>query len=529
VGALAVLGVALASAPAAAQQPLLWGGLKPGPHSVGYRVHVLFDHTRQYDPDYVTEAGALLIHKARPILVCLWYPAQKTSAKPMEYRGYLELPRGDTRLAPFLRRLDHNLNAVVSEETVGKEPPYRTAAESAAFGQLLATKTLAVKDATPAEGRYPAVIHHPGLGGTYEDNSVLFELLASHGYVVLSSAYPSPDAWSVRIGSDLHCSFRDMEFLAHSARELSFADADRLGAMGHSWGAIAVLHWAALPESPLGAFVTLDSGFEYVSVEDCGAEPLVYHMRTYKGNIRAAALRVASAERKANFDLLEPHLKYAPRYEATVAALTHNDYLTQGVIRPALMPQKWPVAKQARRTGYDRICRHILYFLDATLKQQTAAREALQRSVRGEGLDDGFKLRFRPAARVPPTTRQLAVYLQQHGVEKTVAFIRTVPDHPISKLVGAASVLIEDGDPKAALPALLLVAKDCPKTTIVQIKLGQALALIGDRQAALAAYRKAGELLPGDETVGNAREAWRYLIGKGLKELGRSETPAKDG
>jgi hypothetical protein len=89
--------------------------------------------------------------------------------------------------------------------------------------------------------------------------------------------------------------------------------------------------------------------------------------------------------------------------------------------------------------------------------------------------------------------------------------------------------LIEDGDPKAALPALMLVAKERPKTTIVQIKLGQALALIGDRQAALVAYRKAGALLPGDETVGNAREAWKYLIGKGLKELGQSETPAKDG
>jgi hypothetical protein len=421
------------------------------------------------------------------------------------------------------------MNAVVSEETVGKEPPYRTAVESTAFARLLATKTLAIKDAAPAKGPFPVVIYHPGLGGTHEDNSVLFELLTSHGYVVLSSAYPSPDAWSVRIGSDLHCSFRDMEFLARSAREMPFADADRLGAMGHSWGAIAVLHWAALPQSPLGAFVTLDSGFEYVSVEECGAEPLIYHMRTNKGNILSAALRVASVERKANFDLLESHLKYAPRYEATVAALTHNDYLTHGAIRPALMAEKWPDAKQARRTGYDRICRHILFFFDATLKQQAAAREALQWSVRGEGLDDGFKLRFRPAAQVPPTTRQLAVYLQQHGVEKTVEFIQTVPDHPIDRLVGAASVLIEDGDPKAALPALMLVEKQRPKTTIVQIKLGQALTLIGDREAALAAYRKAEQLLPGDETVGNAREAWKYLIGKGLKELGQSESPPNGG
>src|SRR5262249_9813610 len=103
------------------------------------------------------------------------------------------------------------------------------------------------------------------------------------------------------IGSDLHTSFRDLEFLSRFARELPFADADRLGAMGHSWGATAVLHWAALPDSSLRAFVTLDSGWEYIAVEDSGAEPLVFHMKTNKGNIRAAALRFASTERKANF------------------------------------------------------------------------------------------------------------------------------------------------------------------------------------------------------------------------------------
>jgi hypothetical protein len=87
------------------------------------------------------------------------------------------------------------------------------------------------------------------------------------------------------------------------------------------------------------------------------------------------------------------------------------------------------------------------------------------------------------------------VYLKEHGVDKTAEFIRTVPDYPMNRLVGAASVLIEDGDPQVALPALMLIAKQCPQTTMVQVKLGQALALIGDRQAALAAYRKAGERL----------------------------------
>src|SRR5262249_21193782 len=249
--------------------------------------------TRQYDREFVTDPTKPPVHKPRPIYIAVWYPAQQTDAKPMEYRQYLDVSSTDPLFAPFVKRLSRHVVNVVSDTVVGKEPAARTPAETAAFEQLLATKTFAVKGAPPAEGRFPVVLHHPGLDGVADDNSVLFELLASHGYVVLSSAYPNWYAEGLGITSDLHTSFRDMEFLSRFARELRFADADHLGAMGHSWGGTAVLHWAALPDSPLRAFVTLDSGLEYVAIEDTGAEPLIFHMRTNKGNIRAAALRFA--------------------------------------------------------------------------------------------------------------------------------------------------------------------------------------------------------------------------------------------
>jgi hypothetical protein len=530
--ALAAVVVALSAGPASGQEPLLWGSLKPGPHAVGYLSLYRLDHTRQYDREFATDPMKPPVPKPRPILICVWYPANKTDAKPMEYRQYLDVSSNDPLIAPFVKRLSRHVVAVVSDTTVGKEPANRAPAETAAFERLLATKTFAVKDAPPAAGRFPVVLNHAGLSGVADDNSVLFELLASHGYVVMSSAYPNWYAEGVGITSDLHTSFRDLEYLSRYARELKFADADRLGAMGHSWGAIAVLHWAALPDSPLGAFVTLDSGFEYGAIEDTGAEPLIFHMRTNKGNIRAAALRFAGRPGlTVNFDFLEPHLKYAPDYQAAVASLTHNDYLTHGAIGPALLPEKWPDPKGARRTSYDRLCRHVLLFFDATLKQQAAARESLEKSVRGEGLDDGFRLKFKPAAPVPPTNGQLASCLKQHGLEKTLELIRSFPDANPRRVVGAASVLVKDGDATAALPALRWAAKEYRNVTTFQVLLGQALALTGDRAGALAAYRKAAELFPDDDEMAKnerLREGYKYLINKGLKELGAPVPPPKD-
>src|SRR5262249_39698844 len=193
-------------------------------------------------------------HKPRPILICIWYPPQRNDAKPMEYRQYLEVPAGDAVIAPFVKRLSHHVVSRVSEGTVGKEPANRTPAETAAFERLLATKTFAVKDAPPAKGRFPVVIHHPGLNGVADDSSVFCETLASHGYVVLCSAYPNWYAEGVGISSDLHTYFRDLEFLLRYVRELPFADSDRPGAMGHSWGPIPLLHSPALPHSSLPAF-----------------------------------------------------------------------------------------------------------------------------------------------------------------------------------------------------------------------------------------------------------------------------------
>jgi hypothetical protein len=189
------------------------------------------------------------------------------------------------------------------------------------------------------------------------------------------------------------------------------------------------------------------------------------------------------------------------------------------------MAEKWPDPKGTRRTSYDRLCRHILLFFDATLKQKEAARESLNKSLRGEGLDDGFRLAFKPAAPAPPTQAQIASYLKQHGVEKTVSWIQSIPNLPTEQVASAAFVLLKDHDATAALPALRYATKKYPKVAGYQVWLGQALGLTGDREGALAAYRKAAELLPGDDSAGNWRELYKHWIKKGLNEIGPSEPP----
>ena len=504
---------------AKAQTPLLWGGLKSGPHAVGFRLRYTLDQSREYDPEFSTEVNRLPIHRPRPIMIGIWYPAQTTNASRMPYRQYLDISPRSGPLVPFASRLESAMRHVVGNETTGHEPGAMTPAESRAFERLLATPTFAVKDAPAASGTFPVILYHPGTAGTYEDNSVLFEYLASHGYLVVSSAYPAPDASSAFIQGDMAGSFADLDVLVSFARTLPNADADRLGVMGHSYGAWVSFAWTAKVGSPVRALITLDSGFEYDSLP-AGPELLQLHMKANRNNIRAATLRVASTDRQPHFEYLDPYLKFVPRYEASITSLTHNDYLIHGAIRPDLLPEKWPDARRERRASYDRLAEVIFNFLEASLKQRPEARALLSQSVDKSASDSRLRLQFKAAAPVPPTQRQMAQYLRQYGAAKAMAMLRAFPDVAESKMVFGIVALLDDDDLKTALPALLVAEKTYPKNAGMQALLGQTLAGTGDKTGAERAYRKALVLLPDDETVGVFRSYWKAQIERGLKELG---------
>jgi len=498
---------------------LLWGSLEPGPYAAGFQRQYKLDHSREYDPDFLADTSRLPVHRPRPIMIGIWYPARQTNAERMTYGQYLDISPGSVSLRPFASRLASAMRDAVEQETTGHAAEAMTPAEVKAFDRLLATRTFAVKDAPAASGKFPVLLYHPGSSGTYEDNSALFEYLASRGYIVVSSVFPDPDGTSILVAGDISASFADLDFLAGFARAMPNADVDRLAVMGHSYGAWVSFAWTAKLDSPVRALITFDSGFEYDSLS-AGPELLQQHMARNRNSIRAATLRVASTERQPHFEYLDPYLKFVPRYEASVTSLKHNDYLTHGAIGPDLMPEKWPDAQKDRRASYDRLAELVSSFLDATLKQRPEARAFLSQSVARSASESRLRLQFKPAVPVPPTQRQVAQYLRLHGPEKAMTMLRAFPEAAESKMTFGIVSLLEDGDTQTALPSLRLAEKAYPTNAGIQALLGTALSRTGDKVGAAKAYRQALVLLPNDSTVGVFRGYWKSRIERGLKELG---------
>jgi hypothetical protein len=133
---------------AVAQDPPLFKFSEaPGPYAVGLKVVEQYDHSRTYRALTDDLGKPYSGERARPLQTLIWYPAQKSAAKPMTFGDYADLLSAETNFGS-------------SKETIALSIIREVSAPS--FSSLL----WAVRDAMPASGRFPIVIYAPSFSGS---------------------------------------------------------------------------------------------------------------------------------------------------------------------------------------------------------------------------------------------------------------------------------------------------------------------------------------------------------------------------
>jgi tetratricopeptide (TPR) repeat protein len=488
--------------------PPLLGSLRLGPYAVGFQSRYEFDETRVYDSEYLL-AEKPQPKNPRPIFIGIWYPAAQQAGARMVFRDYLKPLSATSRMPEFAQRLRVHSRNMMCLYMLRKEFRSLNPQEHAAFETFLSTTTSAVLDAPPAAGKFPVVIYHPGLGGTYEDNSVLFEYLASYGYVVFSSAYQAADSTFLNINGDYHTSFQDLNYLSHIATTLPFADASRLGAMGHSYGGCAVLAWRAQPGSALNAVVSIDSTVEYVDLDapnlrDVKALFIVNQKST------TPTIRFADPKRNPRFETLDAYLAYAPRYEVTVNGQEHSDFTSQGMLGRELLATVGgdPGTAALSRRNYDEIDTRILHFLDAYLKRENAALELLAAG----------NIHYKAPQPLTPTGAQLVRLYDHHALDN-------LPGLEEEVFEAAAMILMDGSRRDDAVKLLSLGTEKFPNSASLQQMLGDCLRMARDPAKAAEAYRRALRLIDSDVTLKEEeRIEAKKEISESLQSLARRES-----
>jgi dienelactone hydrolase len=388
--------------------PLLWGDSEPGPYPVGFATSYELDHGLIY-PDHDPAKHP------RPLLVAVWYPAAAgTGCGPMTYGGYFELESNDKLLREFSQRLGEYSLQTACLETVGRRLGDLDTQARSALEALLATPTSAMRDAGPAAGRFPLLVYHPGLGGSYEENAVLFEILASHGYVVVSSAYQSPQGVYLEIDGNIESSLSDMERLIGLMSQREFVDRMRIGVMGHSYGAGAALEMFSRSRL-VDLVISFDSTCDY-DICHPGWRAQASRLAASRRSMTAPMLLFATPS--AEFTLFRS-LVYAERRMVRIDGLKHNEFLSHGVARRRLAGDNGSEAARAVVEGYERLCAITLAFVDQHFTADPDGRSRVDQLAAG-----AHSYEHLPGLPAPPNELEFDRLVELEGAAAAIESLR---------------------------------------------------------------------------------------------------------
>ena len=244
---------------ALSQEYPFWGELEEGKYLVGYSDTVVYNKDQVYSfLDY--EAN-------KPYFISMWYPLNKdTNSSTRVYADYFKLnvPKTLKSLRDSLIQMQQTslINYGIKNRLDSWDNREYGKSEQELFNKILRTKVNANQSNKRPENKYPVIVYHHGMGGTKEENSVLFEYLASHGFVIISSNYHWPDQRDNI--ADLK---NDLKFIVDYTTTLSFIDQDQIHFMGHSWGSQMGLILNQTGNHPIKSFILLDNTLEQMSLE----------------------------------------------------------------------------------------------------------------------------------------------------------------------------------------------------------------------------------------------------------------------
>jgi hypothetical protein len=507
-----------ASGGSSKEVPVFWGKLKPGPHAIGFKSAWELDFSRTYNRVFEDKTKYASGKAPRPILINIWYPAKEPDhVRPMVHREYLAIESRDPRLTKFASELVDYERSVVCKYVMGQPAAKLSEVERRLFDRFWDTPTATLRDAPPADGKFPIVIYHAGAGSSFEDNAVLCEFLASHGYVVVGSAFQEASGESFNIDAG-QGSFRDIEFLIAHASRFPRADWKHIGLAGHSAGAHASLRFRALAACAVDAVVSLDTTQDYFSLATHGWEVMTEEVLRDVKNVTGPVLFVANAH--AVFDFADS-LKYAERYYLTFRGQGHEEFISQGIMRRLLASWAKPDNAKVReelervRANYTAICDYILRFFNVYLKADTSRRDLLikpyaKNPLGGPGphvdhvsVGVSGAVAFRDEQDTAPAPRQIRRFVAEHGAPATVALLKRLykkdPTAPVFHSdLGFALVdeLLERGRDRDAVAIFRLYGSFDPANLQTYVNWGDRYRRFGDRTAAQEYYSKALRLDP---------------------------------
>jgi pimeloyl-ACP methyl ester carboxylesterase len=189
----------------------------------------------------------------------IWVPKQTVNGQALTYSDLFSFKSPDKSLALLRDTLNRGYIDYVRDRltrTIGDEDSTLKARSAQMLDQLLHLPVRSRFSEKP-EGKFPVIVYHHGYDGWGHENFLFAEYITSKGFVVVGTNYEWPDhegSWEK--GNS------DIAHILTFAKHLPYVDSARIFALGHSWGAQALLYYDNTPTQPFQATVALHTTME---------------------------------------------------------------------------------------------------------------------------------------------------------------------------------------------------------------------------------------------------------------------------
>lgn len=337
-------------------QSPLWVDLKAGSYDVGFKVNYLIDSTQQMmSSDSLPHAI-----EGKPIRVKVYYPGTKTSSsRQLLFSDQINIFPNNPQLATYnaiLHKRDNRLQ--------GQFSPASDSLEQVLFD----TKTMAYLNIPHTEGKFPLIIYLLGLDDHQMENSVLWEYLASHGYVVavLPSFGASLDRADVPANTEGALGlYHDAKYTMNAFVKESYIDSNLVGVVGHSFGGLVGILMASRHPN-IRAVASLDGSINFER-----SQKVLEDLELNASSLQTPLLNLyAQGRRDLNFTFVES--LQSPLYQVAYHKASHYDFQNFGLYAAVMNTTDERVERRrSAEEGKDillSVIRLTKNFLDFTLR-----------------------------------------------------------------------------------------------------------------------------------------------------------------
>jgi dienelactone hydrolase len=488
-----------------AQRSPLWHSLTPGPYSIGFRVDWKSDFSRTWgQSDMVKESYTLQKPYGRPVRISTWYPAKKSVAPKMKMKEYLFITAHDP--------LTKKAQAIIMDKDIGdrsRSIKGLFSGDENEYEKFLNTMSGAIQNATVANGKkFPLLVYSLGQNDYTFENIILFEYLASKGFVVIAVPHLGVNARKDYLLIDEPLSFetqvRDMEFAMSESLKLPFVDGDKIGAFGMSFGSIYSLLLAGR-NSNIKALVGLD-GTVMSKIE--GFAYKYWQSPFYDScNVKMPVLQLFKKDQKDMSAMNS--LTFSDRYLVEFDELVHADFTSYPMYTLHTDRQLLDSFALARRTPeyaakmHQKICEYVSLFFDATLNNKPGILQMNNAFQNGAG--DKMNTQVIRGVHGPNEEEFSKIILGQGIDSAIILYNKLNSDHPgiswlrRSRINRIGYEMIYNNKTEEAIKIFQFNVAVFPESASVYDSLGEGYMIAGNKKLAIANYERSLELDPNNE------------------------------